>query len=55
MNPMDHYPADPDNPVEKSLRHPKKLIVSSTKDSSNKSLTLAPKLGHICTSIDSVE
>ncbi len=32
MNPMDHYPADPVNPVEKSLRHTKKSIVSSTKN-----------------------
>ncbi len=30
MNPMDHYPADPVNPVKNSLRHTKKLIVSGT-------------------------
>ncbi len=30
MDPMDHYPADPVNPVEKSLRYTKKLIDSNT-------------------------
>ncbi len=32
MNPMDHYPADPVNPVEKSLRQTKNLTVSNTKE-----------------------